>query len=252
MVVYHMFIDAHCHFDLLDTDKAISAARKAHVTCIISNGINPETNRKTLELSKQYPEVRAALGLYPTEALALSDATIKKELAFIRSNAESIVAIGEVGMDFKEDLEHHNKQRSLFSNIIELSNSLHKPLIVHSRKAEEACIELLEKHQARQVVMHCFSGKMSLVKKIISNGWTLTIPTCVKTSEHFQNVIALTPMNQLLCETDSPYLHPDKGWPNEPAQVIESYKMIAKIKNLSLKEIEKQLEINANALFSTH
>ena len=97
--------------------------------------------------------------------------------------------------------------------------------------------------------MHCFCGKLSLVKRIIENKWYLSIPASVKNTEHFQSVIKITPLNQLFCETDSPYLHPDKKFPNEPAFVIESYQKIAEIKNLTLLEVEEQLEKNYQNLF---
>jgi len=92
--------------------------------------------------------------------------------------------------------------------------------------------------------MHCFSGNFKLVKKILENNWILTIPTSVKNSQHFQKVIEIAPIKNLLCETDSPYLHPDKEFPNEPENVIESYKKISEIKKISLKEVEKTLEKN--------
>jgi len=99
--------------------------------------------------------------------------------------------------------------------------------------------------------MHCFSGNMNLVKRIIKNNWRLSIPANVKYSEHFQKIIEITPIENLFCETDSPFLHPDKKFPNEPANVIESYKKISEIKNLSLAEVEKKIEENYKRLFNS-
>jgi len=76
----------------------------------------------------------------------------------------------------------------------------------------------------------------------------LSIPTAVKNSEHFQKVVEIVPIENLLCETDSPYSHPDKKFPNEPANVVESYKMIAKIKGLGLNEVEEKIEKNFERL----
>ncbi len=248
-IIRHMFIDVHCHFDMLEKQKeAIEKAIKKGVKIIATNGTNVETNRIQLELASQFPVIKAALGLYPIKALKMSDAELAKELAYIEKNASKIVAIGEVGMDFKES-EDHERQKEIFRKIISLAKKLDKPLIVHSRKAELACIELLEEEKATKVVMHCFSGKLSLARRCADNGWILSIPANVVYSEHFQTVIKQLPIENLLGETDSPYLHPKKEWPNEPANVIESYKKIAELKSLSLKAVEKQLEENYKRLF---
>lgn len=98
--------------------------------------------------------------------------------------------------------------------------------------------------------MHCFSGNRNLVKRIIENKWFLSIPTSVKHSEHFQNLIKITPIEYLLCETDSPFLHPDKLENNEPANVIESYKKISEIKELDLGKVENKIQENYFRLFS--
>jgi TatD DNase family protein len=244
------FIDTHSHLDICKNHYAIiENAKKANVR-ILTCGINIETNRKTLELAKKYEEVEACLGIYPTDCLKLSDKKIDKEIEFIKQNKDKIVAISEVGLDLKEaDESTLEKQKSNLQKFIDLAKELDKPIIIHSRKAEAEAIELLEKSNYKKIIMHCFSGKIKLVKQIIENGWSLSIPTNVKHAEHFQNVIELTPIEQLFCETDSPYLHPDKKFPNESANVVESYKKIAEIKGLSLEETGKKIEENYNRLF---
>lgn len=243
-----MFIDAHCHLDMHpEISEAVKRMRAKKVFCV-TQGTNQETNRKALALAKEYPEVRCALGLYPIEALAMKEKEIEDELAWIARQKE-LVALGEVGLDLKEDQEQLEKQQRVFQRFIDLSMKLDKPIIIHSRKAEAHAIEQLHKSKATRVLMHCFSGKLSLVKHIIENKWFISIPTSVKNSEHFQKVIEMTPIEQLLCETDSPYLHPDRQFPNEPANVLVSYEMIAKIKGMKLKDVEKQLEENYKRLF---
>src|SRR3989344_5024439 len=133
---------------------------------------------------------------------------------------------------------------------VDLSISLNKPIIVHSRKAEKECIEILELLKAKKVIMHCFSGKFSLISKIANNGWYLSIPASIKNSEHFQKIAKEIPIENLLCETDSPYLHPDKLRNNNPCFVKESYKKIAECKNLNVKEVEEKIEQNFQKLFN--
>lgn len=246
------YIDVHCHLDILeDIQKAIDNARKAGVSKILTQGIDISTNRKSLELAKQFTEVKACLGIYPIEALKLSEGEIDAEIEFIKENGNKILAIGEVGMDFKEDKNFHEKQKGIFGKFIKLSLDLDVPIIVHSRKAEKECIELLEEFNAKKVIMHCFCGKWKLVERIQKNGWFLTVPTSVTKSEQFQTIALEVPLSQLFCETDSPFLHPEKKWPNEPANVIESYKKIAELRGVSIEDIKKQIGQNYRKIFGS-
>lgn len=248
-----MYIDVHCHLDLCENlASVITNARAAHVQSMIAQGVKPESNRAILELAKHTREIKVALGLYPIDALTLTDAAIDTELDFIREKRTVIVAIGEVGMDFKEDEKEHDRQKFIFRKIVRLAQELKKPLIIHSRKAEEACIELLEEEKAENVIMHCFSGKWKLVERIVANKWFLTIPTNVTASEHFQRIAREIPLTHLFCETDSPYLHPDKQWPNEPALVVRAYQELAKIKGIPIEDVAAVLQRNYEKVFGKH
>jgi len=246
-----VFIDVHCHLERCkgNAEDIISRARKENVEIIVNNGVGKEANRKTLELSKKFNEIKAALGIYPLDALKLTDKEIDTEIEFIRKNRDRIVAIGEVGLDLKESKEIE-KQIKNFEKFIKLSMALDIPIIVHSRKAEKECIDILEKIGAKKVIMHCFSGDFNLVKRIKNDGWFFSIPAIIKFSEHFQKMAKEIPIEQIFCETDSPYLHPDKKMNNEPALVVESYKKIAEIKGIGLKECESKIENNYKNLFN--
>lgn len=252
-----MLIDVHCHLDKLieegiTAEKAIKNAHDKEVKKIVVNGTDHEQNIKILDLAKKHEEVKPALGLYPLDALKLSDKEINEEIEFIEKNKKLIVAIGEVGLDLKEEELHKtiDKQKNNLKKFVELAIKLKKPVIIHSRKAELQTIELLESLNAKKVIMHCFSGRMSLVDRIVQNGWFLSIPANIYYSQQFQDVVRRVPINNLLCETDSPYLHPLKEWPNEPANVSYSYQKISEIKGLTLKDVEKQIEDNFNKLFN--
>lgn len=248
-----MLIDIHAHLDLLEKetnlDEAVKEAEKKEVL-MVAQGVNPTSNKRVLEISGKYKNVRACLGLYPIDALKLSDKEIDEELKFIEKNKEKIFGIGEVGIDFKEsvDEKEHARQEKTFREIIRLAKKIDKPLIVHSRKAEQRVVEILEEEKAVKVIMHCFNGNFKLVKRIVDNKWFLTIPTCVKSSEHFQKIAKEVPVEQLFCESDSPYLHPDKKWPNTPVNVAFSYEEIARIKGLKAEEVEKTIEANFESL----
>ena len=244
-----MFIDIHSHLDLCKNISGIIENTKKLNVKILTYGVNPKSNKKTLKLKEKYPNIKIALGIYPIDCEKLLIKEIDSEIEFIRKNKNKISAIGEIGLDLKygKDLE---KQKIALEKLVNLAKELEIPAVIHSRDAEKECIDLLEKLNYNKIIMHCFSGNMKLVERIINNQWHLSIPANVKHSEHFQKIVEKTPIKQLFCETDSPFLHPDKLRDNEPANVIESYKKIAEIKKMSLAEIEKIIEENYKRLFS--
>jgi TatD DNase family protein len=244
-----VFIDIHSHLDILkDLPNVIKRAKEKNVGIILSCGVDVKSNRKVLEISDKFDCVKACLGIYPSDGLKLSDEEIEKEISFIRENRQKVIAIGEIGLDLYKagNLE---KQKKVMERFVFLAKELDIPVIVHSRKAEKEVIEFLENFDYKKILMHCFCGNMKLVNQIIENGWFLSIPTSVKHSEHFRKVIEITPIEQLFCETDSPFLHPDKKFPNEPANVFESYKAISEIKNIKREDVERHVEQNFKRLF---
>lgn len=244
-----MFIDVHCHLDKEFFDEnfvegAIERALKNRVGRIVANTTSLESIKEILKISEKFKIVSVAGGIYPLNHLKINEKEFDCVLEFIRKNREKFCAIGEVGMDFKEDSENHELQRKRFFKIVEFAKEINKPLIIHSRKAEEEVIEILEKQSVKNVIMHCFSGKLKFVERILNNDWFLSIPGNVVFSEHFQKVVSMSRIENLFCETDSPYLHPTKEFPNEPVNVVENYKKIAEIKKSALKEIEEKIEKN--------
>ncbi|MBU0471977.1 MAG: TatD family hydrolase [Nanoarchaeota archaeon] len=248
-----MIIDVHAHLEFKQFDKdrdlVMGRARKAGVNTIICNGTDPETNRKILLLSKKYDLIKAALGYYPSECDKISKEDFEKEIEFIKNNNKKIIAIGEVGLDRKY-INDFEKQRECFKKLIKLSKELHKPIIVHSRFAEEQAINILEQEKAEKVVMHCFSGSKELVKRCINNKWSFSIPCNVVRSQQFQEMVEMIPLKQILTETDSPFLTHDSSIKrNEPMYIKESLKKIAEIKELEVEELENMIYANYQRIF---
>ncbi len=249
-----VFIDIHAHLDICDFEKSVKACEEKNVK-ILTVGIDIKTNRKTLELSNKFDNVLGCLGIYPIEATKLTEKEFNEELKFIEKNKDNIVALAEIGLDLHEPFsntpENFELQKKRFISQVKLAKKLDKPIIVHSRKAEKETIEILKELKAKKVIMHCFSGNFKLVDEIIKEGWFFSIPANVKFSEHFQKIVEKSPIEQLFCETDSPFLHPYKkpGMVNSPENVIESYKKISEIKKMTLKETEKRIEENFEKVF---
>jgi TatD DNase family protein len=260
------YIDVHAHLEEKrfekDLNKVIERAEKAGVKFVITSGVNPETNRKALELTRKYKILKASFGLYPVDSIVakvgdkLSDDYPRKiegfdvdeEIKWIEKNAKDCVAIGEVGLDYQVAGDFKEEQKEVFEKVILLANKLKRPLIIHSRKAEADAIEMLEKAKV-PVVMHCFNGKKSLINKGVELGFYFSVPPVITRLNHFEMLVAEVPLEQLLTETDAPYLSPVAGERNEPMNVAITVKKIAEIKKISDEEVAETIFKNAKEVF---
>ena len=257
-----MLVDVHAHLDRFSEEElkeVIERAAKEKVTSIITQGVYHENNLKVLEISKKYPLVKSALGLYPLDALNVKVIEgyddyerktiydVDSTLEFIKKNKNKIIAIGEIGLDFKFS---HDKESQIinFKKIIELSEKINKPLIVHSRGAEKECIDILETSKAK-VLLHMFSGNKKLIKRAEKLGFYFSIPCIIQKSEHFQMLTEIVNINQLLTETDCPWLSPFPDKKNEPAFISHTIKKMTEIKKLDKTEVENNIYMNYQKLF---
>lgn len=248
-----MLVDVHCHLSFKefdhDRDKVIQNAIKKGLNTVINSGTNYKENLETLNLASKYPNIiKASLGLYPTHASKLSDEELERELEFIKINKDKIIAIGEVGLDFKFE-DDYNKQKNAFLKIIDLAEKLGKPLVIHSRQAEKEVVEILESTKLKRINFHCFMGNFKLVKKIYDHGWCLSIPPIILRSLHFQGVVNLVPITNLLTETDSPFLSPPPKTRNEPSNVKLVVEKISELKNMDVEETKKNIFSNFQKIF---
>lgn len=252
------FLDVHCHLDFpqfdKDLDEVIERAGKAGVKVIVQNGVNPKSNRKSIIIAEKYPDiVKLALGLYPVDALDLTDEQFDDELKFIEKNKGKIVALGEVGIDHhwvKEgEKEKRKKQAENFEKIIALAEKIKKPLIVHSRDAEKETFEMLQSSGAKKVIMHCFNADFETIKKAEDSGYYFTVPCIIARSKHFQKMVRRVALDRLFTETDAPFMGPLPGKRNEPMFVAETIKKIADILNKKEDEIENQIMDNYRMFF---
>lgn len=243
-----MLVDVHCHLDheyfSRDVDEVVKRAKDM---IVVTAGTNHESNLNVLRLSEKYKNIKASLGIYPLDAINMTDKEIKDEINFIKKNNKSIVAVGEIGLDFKDG--KNEKQIKILTDIINGLKCLDKPFVVHSRGAERECIEIFEKLAVKKVVFHCFSGKFDLVKRIEKNGWMISIPCIVKRSKHFQKIILDVDVKNLLTETDSPFLSAETGKRNEPFLVGETLKFISGTKQIDKTKLEKILFNNYRKFF---
>ena len=179
------------------------------------------------------------------------------EFKFIEEDKDKIAAIGEIGMDFHwADKEKTiAKQTENFRKIIQFAKKMKKPIVIHSRKAELECIDILEKELPNKEIpvdMHCFGGSKKLIKRAADLDFYFSIPPIIVKLEHFQMMTEIVDIKQILTETDAPWLSPFADKKNEPAYVIETVKKIAEIKGLSVEKTAEQIWKNYIRVFGNN
>lgn len=246
-------IDSHCHLDFKHFDKdrtaVMSRAREAGVVMMINSGIDLATNRRSLELAKNHDFMRATLGLSPNSVEEMKSKDLESELNFIMDNADRAVGIGEAGLDHYrcKDEAARIHQVQVFQKIIDLAKSVDLPLVIHSRDAEQQALEMVK--DLDKVVFHCYGGSMSTMKQAVDRGFYISLATVVCRSGSHQVLARNIPLDHLLVETDSPFLAPKRGR-NEPMNVLESVRLIAKIKGISPSEVASATKKNTKKIFS--
>ncbi len=244
-------IDCHCHIYHKDFEKfggakgVVERARQAGVKHVINASIKMEEAKENLILrEKFFPFVQILAGLAPHHASSHFH-ELEDHLTFIEENRNLIVGLGEIGMDFFhfQDSENWSIQEKVFRAQLQLAEAYDLPVVIHSRKAEAKCLEILNDFKVR-VVMHCFFVP-KLAEQVVAKGYMVSIPTLK--SKDVKKTIAKTPLEQLVCETDSPWLW--DPWPNEPKNVKFSYEEVARVKELGFEKVEEKVDENAKNFF---
>jgi len=244
--------DTHAHLDACADPAAevITRARAVGVERIVAVGSGLESCRETLAIAHANPGVWAALGIHPHQA-ADEDAGRLDELRDLLADAR-VVAVGETGLDFYRDYAPHDRQRDLFARQLELAAELRKPVVVHTRAADEETAAALEAF-AGTVVLHCFSSP-DLMPVALERGYYVSFAGNVTypKAEDLREAARKVPADRLLAETDSPYLSPQprRGRPNEPANVVHTVAALAEARGEDATVLAAQLDANATAAFS--
>jgi TatD DNase family protein len=246
-------IDSHTHLDRGPAPEAelVAQAREAGVTRILTIGMDGPSRRAALDAAETYPEVFAAIGHHPNEATGYTDA-VTHELRELAQHPRCL-AIGETGLDDFRAYAPRADQERAFAAQIELARELAKPLIIHTRAAEDDTIDTLVRHaQGLDVVLHCFSMPTRL-EECLDHGWwisfagNVTYPKAADLAEAAEKV----PLDRLLVETDAPYLTPQvvRKERNRPAYVAHTARFIAERRGLAYAELDTAVEANAAKLF---
>ena len=243
-------IDTHAHLGALDdADEAVGRAAEAGVTRILTVGTDIEDCRRALSLAERHDGVFAILGIHPHDAGAATD----DDIAALRDLLEhpKAVAVGETGLDWFRNYAPRDDQRRLFVAELGLAAELGKPVVIHTRAADDDTLGALVDF-AGTVVLHCFSSPHMLPTALerdwyISFAGNATFPKAVELRLAAREVQA----NRILAETDAPYLAPQavRGKRNEPSYVMHTLAVLAAARGEDPHELERQIERNAAECF---
>ncbi len=254
-----MFIDSHCHLDRLDLasfdnnlDKVVLAAQQASVKKMLCVSVTLDDFPSMVEKTAQYDNVLLTCGTHP---LNQEDKTDLDKLIALAQHPR-VIAVGETGLDYFYAPETKALQLDSFEKHIKAAITLNKPLIIHTRDAQQDTLNLLRQENAAQVggILHCFTETWDMAKQAIEMGFYISFSGIVtfKNASALREVAKQVPDDRILIETDAPYLAPvpHRGQQNQPAYVVEVAKHLASIRGQSLEHIAKITTDNFNRLFN--
>ncbi|MGN0377348.1 MAG: TatD family hydrolase [Suilimivivens sp.] len=261
-----MIFDTHAHYDdeAFDEDRKelLSRMKENGIGTIVNVGASIESSKKALDLSGEYPFIYAALGVHPSETEELNDDLIGwiKETAFSHSvkNGGKVVAIGEIGLDYywnDEDEPDKNIQKKWFERQIALAKEVKLPVIIHSREAAKDTYDIMAALKAGENggIVHCYSYSKELARDFLNMGFSFGIGGVVtfKNSRKLKEVVEYLPIEDILLETDCPYLAPvpNRGKRNSSLNLPYVVQAIGEIKGMEEEQVIEITERNAKRLF---
>jgi TatD DNase family protein len=254
-----MLIDSHCHLDFPDfadqLDAVVARARAAGIERMITISTRVRRQPEVVAIADRFADVYCSVGTHPHYAHEELDVTPAELVR--RSHAAKVVAIGEAGLDYHYDNSPREAQERGFRAHITAARESALPLVVHSREADDDTARILEEEMGQggfAAVLHCFTGGRELARRAVALGHFISFTGILtfKNSEALRAIAAELPADRILVETDAPYLAPGKyrGRRNEPAYVVETAKVLAEIRGVSLEAIAEQSTANFYRLFA--
>lgn len=238
-------IETHCHLDYLKDRplaETLAEAQRVNIERIVTIAVSPDNLATVRDLAGQADFVYGTQGVHPHDAEAYTDAAEEEIRAHV--GGDKMVAVGEIGLDYFYDNADRNVQRDVFRRQLQIACDTDRPVVIHSREADEDTIEILREFEGtlkRRGVIHSFTSGPGLASYALDQGWCLGfngISTFNK-AENVREIIRMTPIDQLLLETDSPFLTPVpyRGRENAPFYIPFVAEKVAEVKELPLDQV---------------
>ena len=255
-----MIADSHCHLDYPslyeNLDDVIKRANSNKVKYLLTICTTLESHSKIKKIIEKYKNIYGTFGIHPHESEKHSFVN-SKYISKIKKENKKIIGIGETGLDYYYNHSDKKMQKKIFEEHISAAIDLNIPLIVHSRNAEIDTYEMLKsmkKNKDLKIILHCFTGSKDFAKKLIDLDCYISLSGIItfKNSIDLSNVVSNIPLENLLVETDSPYLSPVpyRGKSNEPSFIIHTIDKLSKIKNVSQDVIIRYTTSNFLKIFN--
>ncbi|GGC64842.1 TatD family hydrolase [Marinobacter halophilus] len=256
-VFNHPIIETHCHLDYLKDQPLadiLEQSQQVNIERVITIAVSPDNLATVRKLSHIAPWVYGTQGIHPHEAERYSDAVE----AEIREHArdEKIVAIGEIGLDYYYDNADRGVQRDVFRRQLQIACDNQRPVVIHSRDADDDTITILKEFEnslERRGVIHSFTSGPGLAQYALDQGWCLGFNgiTSFNKAENVRDIVRMTPIEQILLETDAPFLTPVpyRGRENAPFYLPFIAEKIADVKELPLDQVLSQTYLNSLRTF---
>jgi len=249
-----MIIDAHCHlyYDELasDIDNVIQRAIDAGVSRLVCVGTNIEDSKKCLSITENNDDIFASSGVHPHDAKDVTEGYTDEIYELMEY--ESMIAIGEIGLDYYRNLSEPETQKKVFKELMEVAQDLDKPVIIHNRDADADTLEIIGNYPSVQGVAHCFSSTLETAQAFLEMGYYISFSGNITyKNSHLPEIVKSIPLDRVVVETDSPYLspEPERGKSNEPSRIIHTLTKLSEIYGLSLEEMAKYTYDNTAELF---
>lgn len=250
-------IDSHCHLNFVEFDEnreELINKYKEEFKYIVDCGASIDGNIRSLKLKEQYDGfIKSTMGYHPVYAGQDDAETTQKTINQIIENLDNIQAIGEIGLDFSEKRSEDElkRQHNNFHKMLELASEYDMPIVLHVREAEKHALDIVKEYpNIPDVIFHCFSGGKTTAIEAVDCGYYISFATNALFSKKHKKNIKAVPLENMLTETDSPYLSPVKGEYNQPSNIRLTIERIERTKNISFEEIEKQTEKNAMQVYN--
>lgn len=253
-------IDSHVHLDDAkfdyDRENLIENLKEHGLDRVYNIGADLESSIASVELADKYEIIKAVIGVHPHAASEYNQ-EVEDKLIKLAKN-ENVRAIGEIGLDYYYDNSPRDIQVQVFKKQIELANKLKLPIVVHSREAAKETFDIIssykEKYKDLKFLIHCFSQSVEMMREYVKMGCYIALGGVVtfKNSKVPKEVAKEVPLENLLLETDCPYLAPEpmRGKRNEPMFIKYSAQKIAEIRGISLEELLKATDENTRRFYN--
>ncbi len=254
-----MLVDSHCHLDFPDfaddLDAIVARADAAGISRIVTISTRVRRIDALLAITARFPSVFCSVGTHPHQADEEDGISADELIALTK--LPKVVALGEAGLDYFYQHGSRAAQERGFRAHIAAARATGLPLVIHTREADDDCARILDEEMAQgkfSAVLHCYTGGRNLARRAIDLGMSISFTGILtfKNSQSIRDIAAELPADRIMVETDAPYLAPGqfRGKRNEPAYVVETAKVLAQTRGVTLEEISRQTTENFFNLFS--